>query len=55
MSELESMPRQRRSKSGRKWPRWLRNPRLLKWAFFVGVMIYRLWRWWLSLTGSTDG
>ena len=52
MSELESMPRQRRSKSGRKW---LRNPRLLKWTIFIGVMAYRLWRWWHSLTGSPGG
>ena len=21
----------------------------------IGVMAYRLWRWWHSLTGSTDG
>ena len=55
MSGLEPMPRQRRSKSGRKWPRWLRDPRLLKWAFCIGGMAYRLWRWWHSLTGPTDG
>ena len=54
MPDLESMPRQRRS-SGRKWPRWLRNSRLLKWALFVAVMVYRLWKWWHSLAGSPDG
>ena len=48
-------PWSRRSKSGGKWPRWLRDPRLLRWAFFVGVTAYRLWRWWDNRQGPTDG
>ena len=48
-------PRQRRLKSEMKWPRRLRNPRLLKWAFYVGGVTYRLWRWWQFFAGPTDG
>ena len=55
MSGLKTKPWPRRSKSGKKWPRWLRDPRLLKWILCIGVTAYRLWRWWLSLTGPTDG
>ena len=55
MPEIKTKPWPRRSKSGKKWPRWLRDPRLLKWTIFIGVKAYRLWRWWLSLTGPTDG
>ena len=47
--------RRRRLKSETKWPRWLRNPRLLKWAFWIGGMSYRLWRWWQFFAGPTDG
>ena len=45
----------RRLKSRRKWPRSLRNPCLLRWAIFVGVALYRLWRFWRTLTGMPDG
>ena len=55
MSRLEFKPWQRRLKSETKWPRWLRNPRLLKCAFFVGGITYRIWRWWHFHSGSTDG
>ena len=55
MSDLKRKSWQQRLKSGKTWPRWLRNPRLLKWAFWIGVMLYRLWRWWHSLVGPTDG
>ena len=55
MSESRSKPRQQRLKSVRKWPRRLRNPRLLKWALFIGVTAYRLARLWLSLIGAPDG
>ena len=55
MSESRSEPWQQRLKSGRMWPLWLRNPRLLKWAFAIGVTAYRLARLWFSLTGKPDG
>ena len=55
MCIFNSEPRQRRSKSGRKWPPWLRDPRLLKFVFLIGRICYRLWRWWLSLNDATDG
>ena len=55
MPESRFKPRQQRLKSGRKWPLQLRNPRLLKWAFSIGVTAYRLARLWLSLTGAPDG
>ena len=48
MALFNTKPWSQRSKRGGKWPRWLRNRRLLKWAFFVGVTAYRLWRWWNS-------
>ena len=43
----------RRLKRKGMWPDWLRNPCLLKWIIWLGVTIYRLWRWWLSLTGPS--
>ena len=55
MSEYISKPWQQRLKSGRKWPLWLRNPRLLKWALSIGVTAYRLARFLISLTGDPDG
>ena len=55
MFEAEIKPRQRRLKSEKKWPRRLRNPRLLKWAFYVGGITYRLLRWWHFLSGPSDG
>ena len=55
MSALKYKLWRRRLKSGKKWPTWLRDPRLLKWAFYIGGITYRLWRRWLSLTGPTDG
>ena len=48
-------PRRQRSNNERKWPRWLRNPRLLKWAFRVGELTYRLWRLWYFFIGPSDG
>ena len=56
MYKSNAKPWRQRSKSGKKWPKWLRNPRLLRWIICIGMVAYRLWRWWLSLTGSsTDG
>ena len=55
MSGLEFKPWWRRLKSGKKWPLWLRNPRLLRWAIFVGVTLYRMWRFWKALTSTPDG
>jgi len=52
MSALKTKPCPQRSKSGKKWPGWLRNPRLLKGIICIGVMAYRLWRLWLSLKGD---
>ena len=55
MEFFKSKPWSRRSKSGGRWPKWLRTPRLLKWTFFVGINAYRLWRLWRLLQGPTDG
>ena len=55
MSIFDTKPWSQRSKSGDNWPRWLRNPRLLKWAIFVGITAYRLWRWWNNRQGADDG
>lgn len=54
MSE-EIDQRRQRSKNGRGWAVWLRNPRLLRWAIKGGIAAYRLWRWWEGLFDSTDG
>ena len=53
--EVVFKPWRWRLKSGRKWPCWLRNPRLLRWVIFVGVTLYRLWRLLKPLTGTPDG
>ncbi|MDE0110879.1 MAG: hypothetical protein OXN84_01125 [Albidovulum sp.] len=45
--------RQRLKRTGR-WPKWLRAPFLLKWAFRIGMFVYRLWRLWISLSGGAD-
>jgi hypothetical protein len=55
MTVIEAKPRRRRLRNGRRWPKWLRDPRLLKWAFIVGLYIWRLWRLWKELTSSLDG
>jgi hypothetical protein len=55
MSALGSNSRRRWLKSGMKWPGWLRHPRLLRWALFVGMTLYRLWRLWRSLTELFHG
>ena len=55
MPECISKSRQQRLKSVMKWPLQLRNPRLLKWTFYIGVTAYRLARLWLSLTGPPEG
>ena len=51
---IKAKTRRRRSKSGKSWPSWLRNPRLLKWAFRIGKIIYDLIRLLLFLTGDND-
>ena len=55
MSILNSNQRQQRLNSRNKWPRWLRNSYLLKIVIFIGVLIYRVWRLWRSLTDWSDG
>ncbi len=52
---LEPYERWRWLKSEGKWPSWLRNPRLLKWAFFVATIVYRLWLIWRWLSHAHDG
>ena len=52
MCELKPKPCPQRSKSGKMWPTWLRDPRLLKWSIRIGVIAYRLWRLWRSLSGD---
>ena len=47
-------PLPQRSKSGRRWPRWLRCPRLFRVVLAVGAAMDRLWRWWCALTGQTE-
>ena len=54
MSLVNTKPRRRRLKSGKKWPTWLRSARLLKWFIFIGVLAYRLWRIWRALKGPHD-
>lgn len=51
---LETNERQQRLKRTRKWPKWLRGPFLLKWAIRLGLLAYRLWRFWNSLSGDPD-
>ena len=55
MSGSKFKPWWRRLKSETKWPHRLRNPRLLKWAFYVGGMSCRLWRFWNFFFGPGDG
>ena len=43
MGKIKSKSWERRLMGGRKWPRWLRNDRLLKWAFWLAKAIYHLW------------
>ena len=46
----KSKPSSQRSKSGRQWPQWLRDLRLFKVILRIGIVAYRLWRWWHALT-----
>lgn len=55
MTATQTKPRRRRLKNGVKWPSWLRDPRMLKWAFFVGLNIWRYWRLLKGLTDMFDG
>ena len=54
MDALNSKPLPQRSKSGRRWLRWLRCARLFRFILAMGTVAYRLWRWWCTLTGATD-
>ncbi len=50
--DLKTNERQQRLKRTSKWPSWLRAPFLLKWAFRIGMLAYRLWRLWNALMGD---
>lgn len=48
-------PRERRLKRKRRTvPKWLLRL-VIRWAFRLGPLIYRLWRLFRSLTGAEDG
>ena len=47
--------RRQRSKSGKRWPKWVRHPRLLKLTLMLMLLAFRIWRWYQSLMGSNDG
>ncbi len=49
--DLETNERRQRLKRTSKWPKWLRAPFLLKWALRLGVLAYRIWRFWSALSG----
>lgn len=49
---LETNERRQRLKRMRKWPKRVRAPFLLKRAFRVGVLAYRIWRFWYALSGG---
>ena len=51
---LETNERWRWLKSGRKWPKWLRNPSLLKWVIFAATLAYRLLLVWYWFTKTFD-
>lgn len=55
MTDFGANRRRRRPKSGGRWPKWLRSPRLLRWVFIVGLLIFRLWRFLNWLMGPPDG
>lgn len=52
---VDSKSRRQRSKRGKPWPPWLRNPRLLKESIRIGVLILRLWRMLEALTRLFGG
>lgn len=54
MSVEKNDLRRRRLKSGGWVANWLLNPRLLQFVIKLGVILYRLWRWWDSNFGD-DG
>lgn len=49
---LDTNEQQQRLKRTSKWPSWLRASFLLKWAIRLGIFAYRLWRFWLWITGE---
>lgn len=51
---FETDQRQQRLKRKRKWPKWLRSRTLLKWAFYIGWLAFRLWRFWHALSDDPD-
>ncbi|MCY4459339.1 MAG: hypothetical protein OXC26_02895 [Albidovulum sp.] len=50
---FETNERRQRLKRTSKSPKWLRAPFLLKWAFRLGVLAYRVWRFWNALSGGS--
>lgn len=51
---FKSKPLPQRSKSGRRWPRWLRCARLFRFVLFLGIAADRLWRRLCSLMDPAE-
>ena len=49
---LDTNEQQQRLKRTSKWPSWLRASFLLKWAFRLGPIVFRLVRLWQRLNGD---
>lgn len=52
--DTETNERQQRLKRQKKWPDWLRSPALLKWSIRLGLIAYRLWRFWVAISGPDN-
>jgi len=56
MSEFGSSEQEQRpSRTKKKWPKWLRNPRVLRAIVWMGIWIYRIWRFIQELFGPGGG
>lgn len=53
--DSDTEPREQRLRRKR-WamPKWLLKL-IIRWAFRLGPLIYRLWRFFRSMTGAEDG
>lgn len=56
INELDERQLKRVKKRG-KWPKWLRTPKLIRWAFKWGPFVYRIASWTLKVfgQGNDDG
>ena len=46
--------RQRLKRRGKRWPKWLRSGKLLRWLFLSGPLIFRILRTVLSILGKDE-